>query len=119
MRRGREGEAPALVGCPFVAPEGLPRRPPLALPRRPLHGVEGRPARAIGLEALSIVYAPTYGDYGDVLRAYNERHPETAWSSQRLGVAPAEAGDARRALTMAKPRRRGVDWRGCCCSPCS
>jgi hypothetical protein len=41
---------------------------------------------AIGLEVLSIVYAPTYGDYGDVLRAYNERHPETAWSSQRLGV---------------------------------
>jgi hypothetical protein len=41
---------------------------------------------AIGLELASIIYAPTYGDYGDVLRAYNARRPATPWSSERLGV---------------------------------
>lgn len=41
---------------------------------------------SIGLEIMSVIYAPTYGDYGEVLRAYNARRPETPWSSERLGV---------------------------------
>jgi len=46
----------------------------------------GSSGLAIGLEVASIIYAPTYGDYGDVLRAYNARRPATPWSSQRLGA---------------------------------
>lgn len=44
---------------------------------------------AIGLEVASILFAPSYGDYGDVLRTYNGRHPATPWSSERLGVEAA------------------------------
>ncbi len=43
---------------------------------------------SIVLESLAVVYAPTLDDYGDVLRAYNEKKPETPWHSRALGVAP-------------------------------
>jgi hypothetical protein len=43
---------------------------------------------AIGLEIVSIIYAPTYSDYGDVLRVYNARHPQSPWFSPRLSVEP-------------------------------
>lgn len=41
---------------------------------------------SIALEVMSVIYAPTHGDYGEVLQVYNARRPATAWSSPRLGV---------------------------------
>jgi hypothetical protein len=41
---------------------------------------------SIGLEVMSVIYAPTYGDYGEVLKVYNARRPATPWASDRLGV---------------------------------
>jgi hypothetical protein len=43
---------------------------------------------AIALEVVSIVHAPTYGDYGGVLRTYNLGVRRRAWFAPRLGVEP-------------------------------
>jgi hypothetical protein len=64
---------------------------------------------SIGLEIVSIIYAPTYGDYGDVLRAYNARHPSTAWSSERLGVEAPLPPPATLPLPGAPPAAMAVE----------
>jgi hypothetical protein len=58
---------------------------------------------AIGLEIASVIFAPTYGDYGDVLRVYNARRPAAAWFSPGLGVDPP-AGGFTGGLSLRAPR---------------
>jgi hypothetical protein len=73
----------ALGGCLLLSNQSLQQR---RTSDTAFGLIVGTCGLSIGLEVMSIVFAPTHGDYGDVLRVYNAQHPATPWSSDRLGV---------------------------------
>ena len=53
----------------------------------------GACAGTIILETIGIIVTPKQGAYSDVLRTYNQHHPEAPWVAPALDVTPASRGE--------------------------